>query len=160
MTAPSRAPEPPLPAALAPLIVEALPPDRGAAVSAALGAWDWPYPADAIDVLAAAGRVFAARDGQGRPLGVMVLGEFDGAIRLSALAVAPARRRRGVATALLARAVEVGRREMSGAIVAVSPGEAGRAFLVKRGFLHVDPERVSGRHRRLARSSLLYVRSL
>ncbi|MCG6121252.1 MAG: GNAT family N-acetyltransferase [Microvirga sp.] len=97
----------------------------------------------ALDLCRAAGTLWAGLDEGGGPIGYLAASECDGALLVLDLRVSEPARRRGVAAALLMRAIDHARWAFIPAVVAVADPEApwGGPFLARRGFVALDASR-------------------
>lgn len=101
-----------------------------------------------LDLCRAGGTLWIARETEGALVGLLAAGDLDGAFHLHALAIAPApaHRRRGLASALVARAIDRARWAlMPAATLVCDRTDAGALALAGRlGFVALDESRVGG----------------
>lgn len=98
-----------------------------------------------LDLCRAGGTLWVAREGDGAVVGLVAAGDLDGAFHLHALAVDSAHRRRGLASALVARAIERARWAlMPAATLVLDRTDASAVALAARlGFVALDSRRLS-----------------
>ncbi|MFN3688494.1 GNAT family N-acetyltransferase [Salinarimonas sp.] len=99
-----------------------------------------------LDLCRAGGTLWIAREADGALVGLLAAGDLDGAFHIHALAIAPAHRRRGLASALVARAIDRARWAlMPAATLVCERDDAGALALAARtGFVALDESRLGG----------------
>jgi ribosomal protein S18 acetylase RimI-like enzyme len=117
--------------------------DEAVALARLASEVDDPSSAAALDLLAAAGRVFVAvSDDPAELLGLAAAGEFDGALAVESLGVLTSQRGRGIGSALVTTIEEYGRWAYFGIVLIVARDGEATEFLFRRGYLALDAARL------------------
>jgi ribosomal protein S18 acetylase RimI-like enzyme len=117
--------------------------DEAVALARLASEVDDPSSAAALDLLAAAGRVFVAvSDDPAELLGLAAAGEFDGALAVEGLGVLTSQRGRGIGSALVTTIEEYGRWAYFGIVLIVARDGEATEFLFRRGYLALDKARL------------------